>query len=218
MREKQKTGETSVEALLACHLGPVAAPEELWRRVQHASPSQEPRSALRMTWVIATVLSLVALTWGLHFNDNNDNNSVANRTIVRVLAGGPENLEFRSHEALPIREWVKQRTGLNIPLPVECSTKVQLVGARVIKGAAPAAAVGYRVNNHYAMLLVSGSLSKRQYGIGHYSLANERVKDAQITSWTMRGQSYALAYAAVGDFHDACGVCHINSERLNALN
>jgi hypothetical protein len=54
--------------------------------------------------------------------------------------------------------------------------------------------------------------------MGHYSLANDRVKDAQIASWTMRGQSYALAYAAAGDLHDACGVCHVDAERLTILN
>jgi hypothetical protein len=216
MREKRKIQETSIEALLARHFAPVAAPEELWRRVHHASLSQRPRSALRTTWVVATVLSVVALGWGLYFNRNN--NSVANGMIVQALAGGPEKLEFHSHEGPKIREWVEERTGLNIPLPVECSPKVRLVGARVIKGVAPTAAVAYRVNNHYAMLLVSESLPRRQDGVGHYSLANERLKNTQITSWTMRGQSYALAYVAVGDLHDACGVCHINSERLNALN
>jgi hypothetical protein len=218
MREKQETRETSVEALLAHHLGPVAAPEELWRRIQHGSPSERPRPTLRATWVIATVLSLAALTWGVCFDAKSNNNSVANGTVLQALAGGPENLEFRSHEALQIREWVKERTGLNIPLPVQCSAKVQLVGASVIKGAAPAAAVGYRVNHHYAMLLVSESAPPPQRGMGHYSLANERVKNAQITSWTMRGQSYALAYAAMGELHDACGVCHVDSERLTALN
>ena len=206
MDKNRDTQETGLETVLTRHLRRVEAPEELWHCVQHASHSPIPHSRPRMTLVIAAVLSLAALVWGFHFSRSK---TAANRTVVQALAGVPENLEFRSQEALRIQNWVKENTGLNIPLATKSSRSVRLVGARVMKTSTPTAAIAYLVGDRYAMLLVSGSASNLHTSAEHHSLTNERWKDVQVTSWTMHGQSYALASAATGDFHEACGICHI---------
>jgi hypothetical protein len=112
---------------------------------------------------------------------------------------------------------VNNRVGLDIPLSDKPSSTVQLVGAHAGKGASALATVACTVSNRKAVLLVAKADSGLPYGAGHSSIASKRVKEMQVSSWTMRGQSYILA-AASEDARAACGICHGEGEALTALN
>src|SRR5258708_7198559 len=111
-----------MEPALERHLGPVAAPEELWDRVR----SPQRRTPV-LGWRLAFAAMLaVATAWALH----------------------ARGASIESDRAGEIREWVKARTGLDVPL----APSAAVCGGRVVGGAAE---IRYRVRNREATLLVA---------------------------------------------------------------
>lgn len=183
-----------LEPVLDRHLGRVNAPPELWGRVRNAAAQPAKKSAnVRLRLLTAAALAAAAL-WGF----------LPRRTVT----------EFRSDTATEIRAWVKMRTGLDVPLPNRPSPAVQLTGACEVGRDTPAieVAVSYRVRGHPASLHVSKlnvAPDAPPEGGKHRFLKCESVGGERVSSWTMRGQLYTLAYAAPGESRDECLLCHV---------
>ena len=170
-----------LEQVLERHLGRTTAPEELWDRIQDPP---EPRSwspRQQLAWALATALLVLAALWG--FNARS------------------ERLEFRSEEAMQIREWIRSATGLDVPLPAKTGASVRLICARVVNGDAE---IAYRVGNRDATLLVSRAGSTANGEAGHRFLKS----DPGVTIWTMSGLLYTLSGTGSGDQRATCALCH----------
>src|SRR5579872_2466414 len=113
-----------IAPVLGEHLRPVAAPAELWDRVQ-----QPRRSRAFPLWKLALAsVVVIATAWALH----------------------PRSASMESESAGQIREWVKARTGLDVPLVP--SSAVRMCGARVVGSSAE---IRFRVQDRETTVLVA---------------------------------------------------------------
>ncbi len=147
-----------IEPILENELRPVAAPDELWNRMQR--PKRPP--VVRWQLVFASVVA-VASAFALH----------------------PRPASMESARASEIREWVKARTGLDVPLAP--SAGVRLCGARVFGSSAE---IQFRARGNNATLLIAKA--------DHVARSHE----FNGSSWTLRGQTYTSSV------HEACLLCH----------
>jgi len=186
-----------IEKVLERKLDRVAAPEELWDRI---NPTQARMPVPhRSTGILACVDFRKKLAWTL----------VAAMLVVVLVWGLRPRRDFvlRSESATQIREWVKANAGLDIPL-LGNSSQVRLTGARLMRGDV---AIGCRVGNHEATLMVSRNRSSLQHGV-------QPTKERSTVSWGMSGRLYTLASATPEDLRIACLLCHSSSESRIALN
>ncbi|HLG98408.1 MAG TPA: hypothetical protein VKX49_18975 [Bryobacteraceae bacterium] len=119
-----------IERELEQSLRRVAAPGELWERIQGAG---KPRSWIRsrfVAWASVPVL-MVAAFFGSHTRNNSG-------------------LQFRSSDPTEVRAWVKASTGLDVPLHTG-----NLAGANRIS--AHAAEISYRAGGREMSLIVSSA-------------------------------------------------------------
>jgi hypothetical protein len=209
---EEKTPDLELSGGLSRHLRRVSAPDELWRRIENPGHFPSPAVSHRGSRLLLAAVLLAGIVilgfralLGVSFT---------NSSLAEALAAAPGDLELRSTQPTRIRQWVRDRVGIDIPLSSAPSSTVQLVGAHVGKGVPPVASVAYRVGNRNAVLQVTTADSRLGYSAGHSSITKQRVRDLQVSSWTMRGQAYTLAYAASEDFRSACGICH-SDESLN---
>lgn len=214
--------ELWLEPMLDRHLAPVTAPDRLWDLVQHPPTPRRKLFTPAPLLVPAFVILLAAATWSLlpRFSHRESSNEVL---AIQALASQPEDLELRADTITEIRAWVKSRTGLDIPLPGTTVDAVQMTGVCAVKGGTPAVEVAYRVGGRHAALLVSKAGFPQQDDGKHRFLKCESVGAARVSSWTMRGQLYTLAYAATGDDalgagKDECLLCHTVAQQLTLSN
>ena len=178
----REINKTWVEPVLAAHLRPAEAPGELWTRIQRARKPAQPRmSAIRLGWV-ATAALLVA----------------GASAMIRVHAANP-GLSLQSTSGPEIQAWVKENTGLDVPLPAKLSDSVRLSGARV---GANGVEVDYFVRNRPERLMIASA--ENASSVGHRFVDRSTKK----VSWTMGGQSYAVECATAEDAQAACMLCH----------
>jgi hypothetical protein len=187
-----------LEPALASSLGAVEAPEELWERLQNPRALRSAGSIRGLAWTLAAASALLAILWGLYPRREG-------------------NLELRSDEVAEVRRWVKDNTGLEIPLAANPSPLVRLVGARVVSKAPPTAEITFKVGDRDVTLVVSKAV-RTPGQVAHRFLTSESYRDAKVSSWTMRGQLYTLACATPGDLRAACLLCHAGAGQLTALN
>jgi hypothetical protein len=194
----------TIEQTLARELGRVAAPEELWDRVQlpGAIHFTVPRW-MKLAGALAAVLVLAIL----FARRDTTNEALA----VEALAEGPGGIQLQSDHAAPIRDWVQSRTGLDVPLRSDPPRPLQLTGARIVKGAT--VEIACRVGNRNAALVVSKS-GFGFTGRAHQVLGSGWHKGVQVFSWIMRGQTFTLACATPEDLRIACLLCHGEAEHL----
>ena len=172
-----------IETVLGRELDRVAAPRELWDRIDNRSLTvavQTERSHIRdrvpvLSWAVVGAILVVVLVWG--FRPRRD-------------------LVIQSDSATQIREWVKANAGLDVPL-LGHSAQVRLTGARLFRGDVE---IACRVGDHQATLLISKGNSGLQHGI--------RPSKAGTVSWGMSGRLYTLACATPEDLKIACLLCH----------
>jgi hypothetical protein len=200
-----------LEKALAKHLGRTPAPGQLWDRVQHPRAAVARTSPVWLVWAsAATAIVVGGASWIMW---RSAEAPVAVESLaVKSLASGPEHLQFRSEEAAAVRNWLRENAGIDIPLPPLHSPLVKIVGASVIPGEAPVAEISYRVGEDSATLLVAKEPTGARTYPRHEVRASEEFGGARVSSWTMRGQSYTLAWAAPGEFRVACLLCHGGSE------
>jgi len=120
-----------LEADLSRHLTAIAAPAELWERIQRPRVRPTPFPAHRMIWAMACAVLVVAGMWGLRRRGDS----------------------IETSEAAQLRAWVMARTGLNLPLADDASPAVRLLGAEYKDGST--VQVRYQVGGHEATLYVS---------------------------------------------------------------
>ena len=160
-RMDKRMDKSWMEPVLERHLGPVPAPEELWDRVRGPR-----RKTAVFGWKLAFAAMLVVATgWALH----------------------PRGVSIESERAGEIREWVRARTGLDVPL----AASARVCGGRVVGGSAE---IRYRVRDREAILLVAKA---ERFTAGHEFVSR--------SSWILRGQSYTVSAA---DLQTACVLCH----------
>jgi hypothetical protein len=135
---------------------------------------------------LALAASFLAVTWAHHA-----------RPADRVLA-------LKSHDAREIRDWVRERTGLEIPLAPVAPASIRMMGARILDPAVPSVEVRFRAGGHDAVLVVvqssPASPQVRAHGLNPGS--------ASTVLWTTAGQSYTLTAPDADALHAACSACH----------
>jgi len=200
------------EPELARHLGPVKAPDQLWDRVQGAASAGRSVSSVRTgqtgwnpAWGWVSAAALVALAAGLTvwLNREPSREMTSEQIAVRALSRTPDQLQFRSPDLSELRAWVKNDTGMDVPLPVRTASSVQMVGAYVSRKKTTTAEISYRVDGTNVALVVSKIPAQ---GDGrHAFVKGGSYHGANFQSWTMRGQMYTIASA---DARVGCLLCH----------
>jgi hypothetical protein len=171
------------ELQLALHQ--VAAPPELWDRVQYARVSRLQAPSRRFVWapVLAVVLAAVALSL-IRSPERQDSQLTA----------------FHCQNPAQLRAWVKANTGFNVPLQAALPASIQLIGARAVAGRAE---IAYRAGNRDAMLLVSRA------DPGSANAPHSRVS-GNVSSWVMDGQRFTIACNDPAGLQLACKLCHLD--------
>jgi hypothetical protein len=118
--------------ILEQSLGRVEAPAELWDRVAAGRETKRGGSA---KWVLALACAAAALVWAMYTP------------------------ALRSDDPAVIRQWVKTRTGMEIPL--QRTGTVQLTGARVVNPGK--IELAYRAGDHPGVVLVSRAAGSRPH-------------------------------------------------------
>ncbi|MGO9258072.1 MAG: hypothetical protein ACLQU1_17425 [Bryobacteraceae bacterium] len=189
-----------LELELAHRLTPVEAPEGLWERVESGRPARgvhrAPPRAVWTVWPVAAMAALALAAGALWLAD------VREPVLdIRQLAASEwwqsAPLELHTNDPGEIRRWLRQHTGLDVPLPA--ATAVRLEGARVVRrGAQRVAAVVFHVKQDTVTLLVAradaGSPLPPHGG--------------RMAAWQARDQVYALASSHPERVEAACLLCH----------
>lgn len=160
----------------------VAAPAELWDRVQSIRPSRRRALGRRLVWALAASVVLATLA------------------LSKLPGGRSQQMAFHCQNPAQLRAWVKANTGFNVPLRAALPASIQLIGARTVEGRVE---IAYRAGNRDAMLLVS------QADPGSVDLAHNRMT-GKSSSWVMDGQRFTLACNDSADFQLACKLCHLD--------
>ena len=174
--------ETQSERILRQHLGRVTAPAELWQRVQGGKPRPAAAPRFQMASAAAAFGAVMVM-------------AVAGWSMWRSSS---QPLEIHSASASEVRDWVRENSGLDVPLAAKPSSLVEILGASIDRAGKLIAIVSYRVGEIRATLLVSKAAG-----------GDTPHKGTEAAStWTMGGQSYTLAVAGPGDLRTACLLCH----------
>ncbi len=218
-----KPENRDLERVLDKHLERVSARDditnELWQRVEIARNARSrPVSRTAPAWPVwATAVATVALvaggTAGWMMWPEQERPLTMEEMAVEALAKGNGALRFQSKEATEIRNWLRSNADIDIPIPPLHSAMVEIEGADVLQGSdqhgtATVAEISYKVGDHRATLLVTKDPSGKRTYPRHEVRPSESFQDARVSTWSMRGQSYTLAWAAPGEFRVACLLCH----------
>jgi len=172
-----------LELELAHRLPPAEAPEELWRRIEDrlsARSAVPARKGFGRAWPIAT-MALLTITFAFW---------LAN---VREAAA----TQFASHDPRAIRVWLRQHSGLDVPLPD--TTTVRLTGARVLRrGGERIAAVDYRAGRDRVTLLIARADPRHPLP----------PHGTRVAAWQARDQVYTLDSSDPDRVEAACQLCH----------
>jgi anti-sigma factor RsiW len=217
--DKPDARKVWLEPVLSRHLGRVPAPQELWDRVslgaRQAPGTVLPKRSNRQmfVWAAAAAAVIVAtlLVWQLRLRPE--------ALAAQALRRGASQLEFRSEQAAAIRAWVKDRTGLDIPLLADPPASIRLVGASVADwGRTPTAEVVYRVGGRDAILLVSKADPKLSGNATHRFLSSGKYQGARVSTWLMHGQLCTLACPIPQNPQAGCLLCHATGAPRTLLN
>ncbi len=98
--------------------------------------------------------------------------------------------------------------GIDIPLPPKHSDVIRISGASVNHEGPRMAQVSYEVGQFRAALLVTKDPSGVTRYPKHDFQGSNSLEAAQVTSSSLKGQAYTLAWTAPGEFRTACLLCH----------
>ncbi len=171
-----------VTNLLERGLRPVAAPPELWDRVQSAQVSRPPAANRGLVWAVAATVVLATLA------------------LSKLPAGRSQQMSLHCDNPAQLRAWVMAKTGFNVPLRAALPASIQLIGAKATEGRVE---IVYRAGNRDATLLVS----RAEAGSADmpHSLAS-----GSVSAWVMAGQQFTLACADPAALQLACKLCHLD--------
>jgi hypothetical protein len=115
----------------------VAAPPELWDRIQGSKTVAPPQSNRLLVWAMAAAVAITAVGLSLIHRDN-----VAHAPLTSDHCQNPAQL----------RAWVRAKTGLDLPFRADASASIQLIEARSTGGRVE---ISYRAGNRDALLMLS---------------------------------------------------------------
>jgi hypothetical protein len=193
-----------LELELAHRLTPVVAPEGLWERVENGPPVGAVRRALpRAVWTAWPVAAMATLglaagaLWLAGVRASVPEQALDIRQLAASESGQSVPLELYTSDPAEIRRWLRQHTGLDVPLPV--ATAVRLDGARVVRhGARPVAAIVFHVKQDSVTLLVARA----------DAVCPLPPHGGRAAAWQARDQVYALACSNPDRVGAACQLCH----------
>lgn len=195
----------NLDPVLKKHLARVAAPPNLWSHVRG------PVTPAKLAWTsfaAATAAILVVLAGGwTAWSELRPAQSVEAMALA-ALDRGTEDLTLQTEDAATVRRWVKANAGIDIPLPPKHSSVIRIQGARVSGDASRMAEVSYQVGEFRAALLVTKDANGVTAYPKHDFRGSDAFETARVTSWSLKGQSYTLAWSAPGEFRTACLLCH----------
>ncbi len=195
----------NLDPILKKHLARVEAPANLWNHVR--GPVRPERPAYFAWAASAAALAVVVAGGWAVVNQFQAPLSVEARAIA-ALDRGSEELAFQTEDAAAIRKWLRTNADIDIPLPPKHSSVIRIQGASFSGENPRMAEVAYQVGEFKAALLVTKNAS----GVASYPKHDFRGSDpfqaARVTSWSLKGQNYTLAWTAPGEFRTACLLCH----------
>jgi hypothetical protein len=229
-----------LEKELARQLAPVTAPESLWDRINRQQLTRTTdmnglcarrpsRRALveRAFWPVAVAMLVLAFAGVLRTLSADRGPGTFTQqefALLRTSGGASGGFDFRSDNFEATRTWVKAEANIDIDLPAGQSAAdpalhpervVRLVGVRIVQlRGLPIAAIDYRVGDEVATLFVSGKHAGLTGNAGASRHLFSRVKtagDARLYSWSMRNQTYTIAFSGAGNSRAACMLCHSNT-------
>src|SRR5579862_2732927 len=210
-----------LERELERQFAPAAAPDSLWSRIERQRLARRPSVPRMVLWPAVAALILAAsadLLWQL----NQARKSLRDlaqftKTELRAVADANNVPELKSGDPAEIRRWVKDNGNIEIEMTAQPSPGVRLLGARLVRvGGKLIAAVGYRVGENTATLLVS---QNRLDVVGGSPAARHLVSQTdgengqRLYLWNMRDESYTIAWAGPHDSEGACLLCHTPGHR-----
>jgi hypothetical protein len=168
-------------------LRPVAAPPELWERVQSARVSRPQTTSRGFVWAMAATVVLVAVALSL---------------VRSPAREDPPLSAFHCQNPAQLRAWVRANTGFDVPLRAAPSPSIQLIGAQMMEGTR-GVEIAYRAGNRDAVLQVSRA-GPRSVDVPHSRVSGK------VSSWVMAGQQFTLACADPAALQLACKLCHLD--------
>jgi hypothetical protein len=198
----------NLDPVLKKHLSRVEAPANLWSQVRgaRAVPNQA-RASWMTTWAtVAAAFAVVAGGWTM-WNQLRTPLTVEAMAIA-ALDRNPEDLTLRTEDAASIRKWVKTNSGIDIPLPPKHASVIRIQGARVSGETNRMAEISYQVGEFRAALLVTKNPSGATAYPKHDFRGSDAFQAARVTSWSLKGQSYTLAWSAPDESRTPCLLCH----------
>ncbi|MEP7354662.1 MAG: hypothetical protein ABI824_15650 [Acidobacteriota bacterium] len=213
-----------LEQALRQHLGRTSAPDDLWSRIRERRAADSVHSPITRPvwfgWASAAAALIVMVgggwtAWRLYQPEVS-----VEAMAVEALTKGPEHLGIQSSDPREVRDWLKKNSNVDVPLPsILKSPDMQLVGAAILpgpqdQGGRPVAEVSYRVGDQQAELLISSNPSGTRTYPKHQNQEITPLNGAKVSSWSMRGQNYTLAWGAPSEFKAACLLCHTGSDAV----
>ncbi len=206
MNEKQNR---NLERVLAKHLAPVEAPADLWNRVRQPSrPAAAQTHSIWTAWAAAAATIAISVGGWTFWHLHGDNPVSIQTMALSALDHKAGDMELKTEDATTVRSWVKSNSGIDIPLPPRHSSWVKIVGASVSGGDNKIAEVSYQVGEYKAALLVTRDKTNAKTYPSHEIRPSDPLETARVSSWSMKGQSYTLAWRAPGEARVACLLCH----------
>jgi hypothetical protein len=204
-----------LEEELARQLKPVAAPQDLWQRINGQPRRTVARESRRVPfgwifWPAAAAMVLVAAVGMVRIRNHASSEDRFTEKEVTLLAAH-RGVDFRPASFDNARAWVRQRTAIDIAVPpghppVDDSA-VQVMGVRLMEmRGLPIAAIDYKVGGETATLFVSG---KRPGLTGDDMGPSLHLHSRRgLTYWNMRNETYTIAFTSATNPYGACILCH----------
>jgi hypothetical protein len=186
-----------LELELAHRLAPVAAPEDLWARIESGKQPRPAAAALKARaprWPIAAAILTIGVAATLWLAARGQEPPLNLEQLALEQLHAPAPLDLRSSDPAGIGAWMRQHTGVAVTLSAR--SPARLSGVRMIqRRGLRIAAVDYTIGGDAATLLVArtGPAADSSHG---------------RLSWKSGGLSYALACSNLEHPEAACLLCH----------
>ena len=187
-----------MDSQLERSLQSVAAPPELWGRIQNAQPAPRVRQQRGFVWVMAATVVIAAV--GLSLVRAHRNSAAGDEAFaLAALSSDSQRIAFHCQNPAQLRAWVKANTGLDLPLRTAPSASIQLAGATA---SGDRAEIAYHAGGRDAVLLIARA-------DGAPDQPHDRAS-GNVSSWVMAGQRFTLASDSAADLQIACKLCHLD--------
>jgi len=201
MREDSSVADSDIDdrwlgPVLRRGLQRVPAPHGLWDRIVLPRMEVRPNPNYRFIWILAAtsafMLSVLTMARGYHLG-HSGNEGLGIR------------MQLASTNVSEIRTWVRDRTGLDLPLRHPSSADVRMAGVSLQESGD--IEIRFRAANQDAVMTLSRS--RREFP-DHTYISGKSVANLKTISWSVADGAYTLALHS-DDLRAACLVCHADS-------